>query len=121
MGRHDAGPPAAHRYNFRKSSTRAGRSMCTIITLFQAHPAYPLIIAANRDERYARPSSGPTALAAPPAVVAGRDLEFGGTWFGVNAQGLAVGGGGPGVGGGGGGGEGGGGGGGGGAGGGGGG
>src|SRR3954467_1051973 len=64
--------------------------MCTIITLFQAHPAYPLIIAANRDERYARSSSGPTALAAPPAVVAGRDLEFSGTWFGVNAQGLAV-------------------------------
>jgi hypothetical protein len=64
--------------------------VCTIITLFQVHPAYPLIIAANRDEQYARPSSGPMVLAAPPAVVAGRDLEFGGSWFGLNAQGLAV-------------------------------
>jgi hypothetical protein len=64
--------------------------MCTIITLFQAHPAFPLAIAANRDERYARPSSGPALLAAPRAVVAGRDLDFGGTWFGINAHGLAV-------------------------------
>ncbi|HEY7064435.1 MAG TPA: NRDE family protein [Chloroflexota bacterium] len=64
--------------------------MCTIITLFQVHPAYPLVIAANRDERYARPSSGPALLEQPLAVVAGRDLEFGGTWFGVNAQGVAV-------------------------------
>ncbi|HLH21131.1 MAG TPA: NRDE family protein [Chloroflexota bacterium] len=64
--------------------------MCTIITLFQAHPAYPLVIAANRDERYARPSSGPALLDEPRAVVAGRDLDFGGTWFGVNAQGVAV-------------------------------
>jgi hypothetical protein len=64
--------------------------MCTIITLFQAHSAFPLVIAANRDERYARPSSGPTLLATPPAVVAGRDLDFGGTWFGINAHGLAV-------------------------------
>ena len=64
--------------------------MCTIITLFQVHPAFPLVIAANRDERYARPSRGPAVLADPPAVVAGRDLDFGGTWFGVNARGVAV-------------------------------
>ncbi|HZS02065.1 MAG TPA: NRDE family protein [Chloroflexota bacterium] len=64
--------------------------MCTIITLFRAHPAFPLVIAANRDERYARPSSGPTLLATPRAVVAGCDLAFGGTWFGVNAHGLAI-------------------------------
>jgi len=64
--------------------------MCTIITLFQVHPAFPLVIAANRDERYARVSSGPTVLGEPAAVVAGRDGDFGGTWFGVNAHGVAV-------------------------------
>jgi hypothetical protein len=64
--------------------------MCTVVVLFQVHPTYPLVIAANRDERYARPSSGPTRLAEPPAAVAGRDQRFGGTWFGVNAAGVAV-------------------------------
>jgi hypothetical protein len=66
------------------------RRMCTIISLFQAHPDYPLVIAANRDERYARPSSGPALLDQPHAVVAGRDLDFGGTWFGINAHGVAI-------------------------------
>jgi hypothetical protein len=64
--------------------------MCTIITLFQVHPAFPLVIAANRDERYERPSSGPELLAEPRAVVAGRDQLAGGTWFGVNAHGVAI-------------------------------
>ncbi|HWP29135.1 MAG TPA: NRDE family protein [Chloroflexota bacterium] len=64
--------------------------MCTIITLFQVHPTFPLVIAANRDERYDRPSSGPSRLIQPAATVAGRDLRFGGTWFGVNRYGLAV-------------------------------
>jgi len=64
--------------------------MCTVVVLFQVHPTYPLVIAANRDERYARPSSGPTRLAEPAAAVAGRDRRFGGTWFGINAKGVAV-------------------------------
>jgi hypothetical protein len=64
--------------------------MCTVIVLFQVHPAYPLVIAANRDERYARPSSGPTRLSEPSAAVAGRDGRRGGTWFGVNDAGVAV-------------------------------
>ena len=64
--------------------------MCTIITLFRVHPTYPLVIAANRDERYERPSSGPELLAEPRAVVGGRDQLAGGTWFGVNAQGVAI-------------------------------
>jgi len=64
--------------------------MCTVVVLFQLHATYPLVIAANRDERYARPSSGPARLAEPAAAVAGRDAQFGGTWFGVNASGVAV-------------------------------
>jgi hypothetical protein len=86
-------PVGTARYNLAKAtekSPRRGSRMCTIITLFQVHPAFPLVIAANRDERYDRPSSGPARLVQPPAVVAGRDLRFGGTWFGVNSHGLAV-------------------------------
>ena len=55
--------------------------MCTIIALHQVHPEYPLIIAANRDEYYARPATGLQVLAAgPPAIVGGYDERGGGTW-----------------------------------------
>jgi hypothetical protein len=64
--------------------------MCTILSLHGLHPRFPLVVAANRDERYARPSSGPDLLADPACVVAGRDLLHGGTWFGINAHGLAI-------------------------------
>jgi uncharacterized protein with NRDE domain len=64
--------------------------MCTIICLLGVHAAYPVIIAANRDERYTRPSTGPELIPDPVAVVAGRDVEHGGTWFGVNRGGVAV-------------------------------
>ncbi|HLI27824.1 MAG TPA: NRDE family protein [Chloroflexota bacterium] len=64
--------------------------MCTIIALLGVHPRFPLVLAANRDERYARPSDGPQRLASPPCAVAGRDLEHGGTWFGITPTGLAV-------------------------------
>lgn len=57
--------------------------MCLIVFALEAHPRYRLVLVANRDEEYARP----TALAAPwedaPGVIAGRDLRGGGTWLGV--------------------------------------
>ncbi|MBX5491483.1 MAG: NRDE family protein [Chloroflexi bacterium] len=64
--------------------------MCTIVALLGVHPQFPVVLAANRDERYARPSAGPQRLPAPACAVAGRDLEHGGTWFGINDAGLAV-------------------------------
>lgn len=60
--------------------------MCLILLAWQVDAAYPLVVAANRDEFFARP----TAAAAPwpgMRVVAGRDLEAGGTWLGVAAGG----------------------------------
>jgi uncharacterized protein with NRDE domain len=61
--------------------------MCLILFAWKVHPDYPLVVAANRDEFYARP----TALAAfwsdAPAVLAGRDLEAGGTWMGLTCSG----------------------------------
>lgn len=52
---------------------------------------FPLVIAANRDEQYERPSAPPAILEANPKVIAGRDLRAGGTWLGVNGAGLAAG------------------------------
>jgi uncharacterized protein with NRDE domain len=57
--------------------------MCLILVAWQAHPHYPLVIAANRDEFYARPSARARFWADAPDLLAGRDLEAGGTWLGV--------------------------------------
>jgi uncharacterized protein with NRDE domain len=65
--------------------------MCTIVILRHVHPAYPLVLAANRDELYARPAAGPQVLSLSPRVVGGRDLERQGTWMGVTEGGLFVG------------------------------
>ncbi|MDB4990557.1 MAG: hypothetical protein JWN04_5735 [Myxococcaceae bacterium] len=52
---------------------------------------FPLVIATNRDEFYARASSGPVQLLTEPRTVGGRDLMAGGTWMGVTEAGLFVG------------------------------
>jgi len=56
--------------------------MCTLAVMRGFCAAYPLVIAANRDEFYVRPTAPPTLLDDVPGVVAGRDLEAGGTWLG---------------------------------------
>lgn len=65
--------------------------MCTIIAAYGLLDAAPLVIAANRDERYARPTAVGQLLGLRPRVVGGRDLERGGTWMGLNEHGLFVG------------------------------
>lgn len=65
--------------------------MCTIVILRQVHPEWPLVLAANRDEFYARPATGPQVLRESPRTVGGRDVERGGTWMGVTNAGLFVG------------------------------
>jgi uncharacterized protein with NRDE domain len=56
--------------------------MCLITFAWQAHPDYPLIVAANRDEWFARPAK---ALHAWPnsTIIAGQDVQAGGTWLGI--------------------------------------
>jgi len=65
--------------------------MCTVVILRQVHPEWPLVLAANRDELYARPAVGPQVLCPSPRIVGGRDLERQGTWMGVTDAGLFVG------------------------------
>ncbi len=62
--------------------------MCTIIAFHRVHPEAPLVIAANRDEFYARASEPPHLL--EPGIYGGRDLKAGGTWLGVTPDGLFV-------------------------------
>ncbi|MBX9885199.1 MAG: NRDE family protein [Novosphingobium sp.] len=62
--------------------------MCVAAAAFRAHPRWHLVVIGNRDEFHERP-------AAPLAqwesgVIAGRDLQAGGTWLGVNAAGRAA-------------------------------
>ncbi len=61
--------------------------MCLILFAWQTHPAYRLVLAANRDEFYARPTAPAEWWPELPGVLAGRDLAGGGTWFGIDRQG----------------------------------
>ena len=61
--------------------------MCLILLAWHAHPDYPLVIAANRDEFFARPAAPAAFWNKTPQVLAGRDLEAGGTWLGVDRHG----------------------------------
>lgn len=61
--------------------------MCLIFFAFNAHPRYQLILAANRDEFYSRPTAPAEFWKDAPMVLAGKDLAAGGTWLGITRQG----------------------------------
>ena len=61
--------------------------MCLIALAIRAHPRYPLIVAANRDEFYHRPTAPLSFWPDHPEILAGRDLEQNGTWLGVTQTG----------------------------------
>jgi uncharacterized protein with NRDE domain len=61
--------------------------MCLILFASGTHARFPLIVAANRDEAYARPSAPAHFWSDAPVVYAGRDLEQGGTWLGITRSG----------------------------------
>lgn len=56
--------------------------MCLLLFAYRCHPDYPLLLAANRDEFYRRPAA-PAARWEGSEMVAGRDIEAGGTWAGI--------------------------------------
>lgn len=61
--------------------------MCLILFAYKAHPKYKLIVAANRDEAYGRPTAPAHFWEEKPDILAGRDLEKMGTWMGVSRSG----------------------------------
>jgi uncharacterized protein with NRDE domain len=61
--------------------------MCLILFAWEVHPEYSLVVAANRDEYFFRPAAAAKFWDDQPAVLAGRDLQQGGTWLGINVTG----------------------------------
>ncbi|PIE37433.1 MAG: hypothetical protein CSA53_06195 [Gammaproteobacteria bacterium] len=61
--------------------------MCLIVFAHQVDSDHPLLVAANRDEFYARPTTPSQFWPQHPDVLAGRDGLAGGTWMGVTRQG----------------------------------
>ena len=64
--------------------------MCLCVLLHQEVPGYPVVMGANREEAYERPSLAPAWVGPGPGAFAGRDALAGGTWQGVNPFGLVV-------------------------------
>jgi len=65
--------------------------MCTLVVLNRVVPGLPVVLAANRDEFFGRPATGPIVLDPETGVVGGRDLVAGGTWMGVGPGGFFAG------------------------------
>jgi uncharacterized protein with NRDE domain len=61
--------------------------MCLVLIALDSHPDYRLIVAANRDEFYDRPTARAGFWTDSPAILAGRDLQAGGTWLGIDRRG----------------------------------
>jgi uncharacterized protein with NRDE domain len=61
--------------------------MCLILISYKQSGHYPLVLAANRDEYYDRPSSPAAFWEDAPHILAGRDLKDGGTWMGITRSG----------------------------------
>ena len=58
--------------------------MCVVALAHQTHPDWPLILIGNRDEFHARPAAPLAEWDDGSGIVAGRDLQAGGTWLGVH-------------------------------------
>ena len=64
--------------------------MCLVALALDQSRRFPLVLASNRDEYFKRPAARLawwTPRPGDPAVLGGRDLESGGTWLGLTAQG----------------------------------
>lgn len=61
--------------------------MCLVLVAYRTHPRYPLVLAANRDEFHARPALPLHWWRDGAPLLAGRDLQAGGGWLGLDASG----------------------------------
>ena len=64
--------------------------VCALLFLFQVIQDYPVVLAANRDERYDRPAAKPGRVDGRIPYLAPTDLRAGGTWIGTNAAGVTA-------------------------------
>ena len=65
--------------------------MCLLAIQYQLVPDSPVLVAANREEFYERPTLPPSIQSGKPRILCGVDSQAGGTWLGVNQNGLFVG------------------------------
>lgn len=61
--------------------------MCVLAFAWRAHPRWPLVAIGNRDELHARPAEPLARWDRPDHLLAGRDVQSGGTWLGVSERG----------------------------------
>ncbi len=61
--------------------------MCLIVLAYAVHDSYPLLLSANRDEYYERPTRPAHFWQDHPTLLAGRDCQAGGTWLGATRGG----------------------------------
>jgi uncharacterized protein with NRDE domain len=61
--------------------------MCLVLLAWHAHAHYPLVLAANRDEFHARPAARARFWHDATEILAGRDLQAGGSWLGISRSG----------------------------------
>ncbi len=61
--------------------------MCLIVFAYKQHPEYNLILVANRDEQYERPTQSLHIWDSPTGIIAGRDSLQNGTWLGIAQNG----------------------------------
>jgi uncharacterized protein with NRDE domain len=64
--------------------------VCTLAIYVRTFSGYPLVVAANRDEFFARPASAPKLLDRQAEIFGGRDEAAGGTWLAVNRSGVVA-------------------------------
>lgn len=69
---------------------RVGNIMCLLALLHRSVEGVPILLAANREESYGRPATGPMLFDADPRIVCGIDRRAGGTWLGLNQYGVVV-------------------------------
>jgi len=61
--------------------------MCLLVFAWRVHPGFPLVLVGNRDEFHGRPADPAHWWSSPEGILAGRDLQAGGSWLGLNRSG----------------------------------
>src|ERR687886_927264 len=70
-----------------KTRTSQAHNVCLILFANEANSRYRLVLAANRDEFYSRPTAPAAFWKEAPDVLAGKDLKSGGSWMGATRGG----------------------------------